>query len=528
MLVVVVTQDRLPLIGQLAVRVLGVRHVRRQAVRRVPGERKQRPGRRAGDGHGRRTVVRGDDQRLRARGPGAVRDPERHVVAGGHARWGGERVRRIGRRTLGDRRPVVEIPQVAEREPFGIRGAATGELHGQRAGPVRRVRRRDRGRRLIPTADIIDLEQAIVEEDVIQLPGEGVRAHVHHAREAGRKVAHAGRLVVHVEGQVLDPAVPQIPEKIRVLVGARKIGARIERSADRTVAAELRPRQWRAGRPDIDHRRRRTAERAGAGGPGPVLPVHYRAGMHEPRGRRRNLHAGVTGVGPRRRGERGLHDQITEAKERLGTAAGANERVRRILIDGIEVTVRGGRFQPFEHGPAEILPRPGHEVGLLPQVVADVPDRKLAGVAVRRIVAPGSRALRHPERIAQPQRPHPRPGGPRMGRVVKRIAGDAVARQRVQSEDLAGERIDHLRSERAHIFFRRDNALAQAIYVVGLGIAAGVGEACAIPTRRQERAVLAEGQGPHAMREVQDRAARTGSFAQQDRPTRRVDTAKPV
>ena len=141
-------------------------------------------------------------------------------------------------------------------------------------------------------------------------------------------------------------------------------------------------------------------------------PVHQRAGVHEPRRRRRNLHAGVTGIGPRRRGERGLHDQIAEAKKRLGTAAGAKERVRRIRIDGIETTVPGGRFQAFEDGPAEILARPGHDVGLLPRVVADVPDRELAGVAVRRIVAPRPRAQRHPERIAQPQRPHPRPRRP--------------------------------------------------------------------------------------------------------------------
>ena len=62
------------------------------------------------------------------------------------------------------------------------------------------------------------------------------------------------------------------------------------------------------------------------------------------------------------------------------------------------------------------------------------------------------------------ERPNPRARRTRRGRVVERIARDAVAGIGVEAQDLAGRRIDQLRAERADVLLRGpDDAVGQRL-----------------------------------------------------------------
>src|SRR2546429_2084001 len=112
---------------------------------------------------------------------------------------------------------------------------------------------------------------------------------------------------------------------------------------------------------------------------------------------------------------------------------------------------------PFKRRPTKISARTGANVQILPSAVTHIPDIKDARIAVGAEMAAGVRSQRHAARVAQSERPDPRPGCARIGRVIKWIAWNPVARRRVEPHNFAAQAVHQLRSVGAHVLLWFDN-----------------------------------------------------------------------
>ena len=156
------------------------------------------------------------------------------------------------------------------------------------------------------------------------------------------------------------------------------------------------------------------------------------------------------------------------------------QRVGRVEIHGRGILVVGAGGQPFVERPAEVLSADGVDVDVFPIAPADVADVQHAWVAVDRQVASTSGPQLHAVRVSVAQGPDAGARRPRQERVVVGIARHAVARGRVDADDLAGHGIDQLRAEGADVFLGRDDSAGQRLRsVVASDIASGIDRAVA-------------------------------------------------
>ena len=138
-------------------------------------------------------------------------------------------------------------------------------------------------------------------------------------------------------------------------------------------------------------------------------------------------------------------------------------------------------------------------------------------------------------RVVQPEHPDARACRARCGRIVEGVARQAVAGRRVEPQDLARQRIDELRAERADVLGRRHQPVGEGLLIVGLGLAAhvvGTG-ARAVAAGREQRAVAAEGEPARPVSGIRHQAAgrrcaACRRLAYEHAPTRVVDLRRTV
>src|SRR5207302_958615 len=129
---------------------------------------------------------------------------------------------------------------------------------------------------------------------------------------------------------------------------------------------------------------------------------------------------------------------------------------------------------PFKRRPTEILARTGANVQILPGAVTHVADVEDPRIGVGAEVTAGIGPQCHTARVAQSERPDPRPGCARIGRVIKWIAWNPVARRRIDADNFAAQAVHQLRSVGAHVLLWFDNAIAQSLSVVRFRRAANI------------------------------------------------------
>src|SRR5213082_1158126 len=176
---------------------------------------------------------------------------------------------------------------------------------------------------------------------------------------------------------------------------------------------------------------------------------------------------------------------------------------------------------PFKRRPTEILARTGANVQILPGAVTHVANAKDPRIGVGAEVTAGIGPQCHAARVAQSERPDPRPGCARIGRVIKWIAWNTVARRRVEPHNFAAQAVHQLRSVGAHVLLWFDNAIAQSLGVVRLRRAANVIGRVTRPVtaRSQQGSVGSKHQRPDAVRFVEDWKAGAFRLPQQDAAT---------
>src|SRR5438034_35801 len=105
---------------------------------------------------------------------------------------------------------------------------------------------------------------------------------LHNGARIARKITQCERLVVGVKGEGLDKPLSPVGEIISVLIGRRKVRARVPSPADTTISCE-----WRSG-----HRRARSSHISCLRLTGPavsrrpcdcavVIPIQHRSGVEK-------------------------------------------------------------------------------------------------------------------------------------------------------------------------------------------------------------------------------------------------------
>jgi hypothetical protein len=161
--------------------------------------------------------------------------------------------------------------------------------------------------------------------------------------------------------------------------------------------------------------------------------------MSESREAVRNLLGGVARIRPARWIQAVLHHKISKIEIALRATADAEERIGRVLIADIAVSIRGMRLKSFVDRPAKVQTPAGCHVQVFKIVQSHISDVEHTGICLGRIVTPGPRTQRHAVRIAQAEGPNARSRRARVCRVKERIADEAVASFRVNANDLAAQ-----------------------------------------------------------------------------------------
>ena len=81
-----------------------------------------------------------------------------------------------------------------------------------------------------------------------------------------------------------------------------------------------------------------------------MLPINGRSPVHKPINVGGHLLVCVARIGPRRRIEAVLDQQIAKIKISLRAAGHAKKRVRRLLVPHVAVAIACKRFKPFVTG----------------------------------------------------------------------------------------------------------------------------------------------------------------------------------
>src|SRR5262245_36533043 len=228
---------------------------------------------------------------------------------------------------------------------------------------------------------------------------------LHNGAGIARKITQCERLVVGVKGEGLYKALSPVGEIISVLIGCRKVRARVPSTADTTISCEWRSRHRRARSSHIGCLRlagpavsRRPCDCA------VVIPIQYRPGMEELRdGTWYHLRT-VARIGERRlpRGiQRVFVKQLAERKILAASRAGI-QRVWSVLISHIPiVTITTQHIQSLKQRPTKIVPRSGYHIHRFPSVPTKITNVKDPGVPVRREMTTRIWPQAHAIRIAQ-------------------------------------------------------------------------------------------------------------------------------
>src|SRR5436190_23037242 len=138
-----------------------------------------------------------------------------------------------------------------------------------------------------------------------------------------------------------------------------------------------------------------------------MLPIHHRPPVHEMRNGSWNLLGGIARIGPGRRGQRRLNNQITESEILLRASTDSEERIRSVGIGRIPVEIKGPKLQSLKNRPTKILPGAGDYAQFLPGIVADIAHVKDSRISIRCQMASSVRTQVYAERISKTVAPGP-------------------------------------------------------------------------------------------------------------------------